>query len=169
MKQIPRYDFLTSNPPGLKHLLSELYNETLDKLYDECKYKDRVIMGDHDLECAGGVLQARYKDSLGNRFDGVNMYGPSGGKAYTGSVMKILSSAQLVKMTPPKYHEEFDHKNCRQARYQAKQKKQLPTHKQNKHRTNQRVTKTRPEQGYQYEIPTRNRFTTLSDYFPKNY
>ena len=171
MKQIPRYDFLTSNPPGLKHLLSDLYNETLDKLYDECEYKDRVIMGDHDLECAGGVLQARYKDSLANRFDGVHMYGPSGKKAYTESVMKILNSAQLVKTTPPKYYEEFYHKNCRQTRYQSKQKSQFQAHKQNQNTNFQSKTKTktRPEQAYQYVIPTRNRFTTLGDYFPKNY
>ena len=30
-KQIPRYDFLASNPPWLKPHLSKMYNETLDQ------------------------------------------------------------------------------------------------------------------------------------------
>ena len=42
LKQMPSYDFLTSNPPGLKHCLSQLFNETLDQLYSECKLKDKL-------------------------------------------------------------------------------------------------------------------------------
>ena len=51
------------------------------------------------------------------------MFGPSGQKAYTASVMKILSSAQLVRVTPPKYYDQLDPQNRRQDRYQTKQEK----------------------------------------------
>ena len=50
------------------------------------------------------------------------MFGPSGLKAYTASVLQILRSAKLVKVNPPKYYEAYDqHKSCEQARYQARQ------------------------------------------------
>ena len=83
--------------------------------------KPKSHSGSHELNCSGGVLQARYRDTVSGRFDGIHMYGPSGQKAYTASVMKILRSAQLVKNSPPKYYDELDHRNCPQARYQAKQ------------------------------------------------
>ena len=105
-------------------------------------------------------MLARYKDSKSGKFDGVHMYGPSGPKAYTNSVMKILSSAQLVVSIPPKYHDEYDHQNCPQARYQAGR------------RYSNRQGKKSVDSGdnvYQYSVPTRNRFTQLGDYFPGNF
>ena len=72
------------------------------------------------MDCSGGVLLARYKDIKSGKYDGVHLYGPSGQKAYTESVMKILSSAQLVRVNPPKYYEEYNHQTCSQAKYQTK-------------------------------------------------
>ena len=86
------------------------------------------------------------------------MYGPSGQKAYTNSVMKILSSAQLVVSTPPKYYEEYDHQRCAQARYQARQR-----------HSSRQDKKVENMKQYQYTVPTRNRFTQLGDYFPGNF
>ena len=160
LKQTPRFDITTTTRPGLKQNLSKLYNDTLDTLAAKSDYKERLVIGNHDLDCSGGVLLARYKDSKSGKFDGVHMYGPSGPKAYTNSVMKILSSAQLVVSIPPKYHDEYDHQNCPQARYQAGR------------RYSNRQGKKSVDSGdnvYQYSVPTRNRFTQLGDYFPGNF
>ena len=100
MKQTPRYDFFSSTIPGLKPYLSKLYNDTLDQLGSSCTFRKKLIIGTHDL-------QARYKDSKSGRFDAIHLFGPSGQKSYTASVLKIMSSAQLVKTTPPKYYDEF--------------------------------------------------------------
>ena len=156
-KQTPRFDITTTTKPGLKQNLSNLFNDTLDELAANSDFKDKIVIGNHDLDCSGGVLLARYKDNRTGKFDGVHMYGPSGQKAYTNSVMKILSSAQLVLSIPPKYYEEYDHKHCAQTRYQARQ------------RQNTKQGMNMSNNVYQYTVPTRNRFTQLGDYFPGNF
>ena len=170
MKQTPRYDYLSSNTPGLKPLLSTLYNETLDQLGMNCTFKEKLIIGTHELNCSGGVLQARYRDTVSGRFDGIHMYGPSGQKAYTASVMKILRSAQLVKNSPPKYYDELDHSNCPQARYQAKQVRLRNSTGGMRNSTRGESNSTGGKSsGYHYSVPTHNRFTQLGDYFPGNF
>ena len=122
LKQTPRYDEKASNPPGLKPFLSSMINSTLDQLWSECSMKNKIIIGNHNLECSGGIREARYRNIQTNMHDGVHLYGPSGVKAYTTSVMNILSSAQLVETNPPKYYDEYNHKTCNQARYEAERK-----------------------------------------------
>ena len=121
MEQIPRHDRNTSNPPGLKPYLSSIFNETLHNLCDS-EQNSRVIFGKHNLECHGAVLEARYRNIQSNKFDGIHLHGPSGMKAYTTSVLNILSSAQLVVRCPPKYYDQLEHMRCPQAKYQAAQK-----------------------------------------------
>ena len=75
-------------------------------------------------------------------------------KAYTDSVLGILSSAQLVKKTPPKYYDEFEHNNCEQARYQAMQMKKVK-------REQTKVTKKTI--GNKYSVPTSNMFNHLEN------
>jgi hypothetical protein len=99
------------------------------------------------------------------------VYGPSVMKAYTASVVKILSTAKLVKTIPPKYYEDFDHKLCSQARYQAKQKYgrrgQSTQDKQERAPDVDRYVNTNLD--YQYSVPTYSRFSNLGDFFPGNY
>jgi hypothetical protein len=164
LKHIPRYDLLSSSPPGLKASLSKLFNETLDQLLFSSAFKDRVMIGNHNLDCSGGVLQARYRNIQSQQFDGIHMYGPSGQKAYTASVINILSSAQLVQVNPPKYYEEYDHQSCKQTRYQAKMKMKTRRPVQNKSNTADSYLGN----STQYTVPTSNRFAQLGDFFPKN-
>ena len=152
MKQTPRYDSNSSNPPGLKPYLSQLFNEHLDQLCNSAQ-NSKIMVGNHDLECHGGVFEARYRDNQSNRFDGVHLYGPSGMKAYTTSVLNILSSAQLVVKTPPRYYDQFPHMNCPQARYQGAQKTRI----------------LRQEGRAQYSVTTQNRYSTLGDWVQGNY
>ena len=151
----------------MKSALSGLFNETLDQLLSQSALKSRVIVGNHNLDCSGGVLQSRYRSIQSNKFDGVHMYGPSGEKAYTASVLNILSSAQLVIVNPPKYYDEYDHQSCDQARYQAKatNTKRRPVQKK-MNRPN--MADNNQDTNSQYTVPTHNRFAQLGDFFPKN-
>ena len=54
-------------------------------------------MGNHTLECDGSIRQARYRDSIKRKFDGVQLLGPSGCKAYTSSVLNILKNANIIQ------------------------------------------------------------------------
>ena len=159
MEQIPRYDSNTSNPPGLKPYLSNIFNETLGRLCNSDK-NSKVILGKHKLHCHGGIFEARYKNIQSNKFDGIHLYGPSGRKAYTDSVLNILSLAQLIVRTPPKYYDQVEHMKCPQAKYQAAQK----------YRTQRSTSHTRvqsTEQCSSYSsvltVPTYNRYDSLAN------
>ena len=56
--------------------------------------KDKVVIGLHNLECVGGVREARYRDL--QKYDGIHLLGPSGGKAYTISVLDILKNCGIT-------------------------------------------------------------------------
>ena len=72
-----------------------MYNTTLGELWLDSPDKNKIVLGIHDLECAGSIREARYRDSLGRRYDGIHMYGPSGMKAYTVSVLDILLESDI--------------------------------------------------------------------------
>ena len=79
-------------------------------------------------------------------------------KAYTQSVLDILCSAQLVHSMPPKYHDQFEHKKCPQARYQARQAR----YKGSQYNMMHAVKKTEVSaSNYEYSVPTYNRFARL--------
>ena len=88
MKQTPRYDPKNNDPQAIKVELSKLYNKTLDQQWRNCPIKNRIMIGHHSLDCSGGVRDSRYR--VNNKFDGVHLYGPSGRKSYTESVLKII-------------------------------------------------------------------------------
>ena len=123
------------------------------------------IIGNHSLECSGGVRLARYKDIQSGKYDAIHMVGPSGQKSYTESVLKVLSSAQLVQVTPPKYYDEYP-------RYQKKQPTNInrvnAQHRNGSSNLSQSQSR-RPGQDNQYSVPTYNRYAKLADYFPGNY
>ena len=84
MKQIPRYD------SSLKSSLSKLYNDTITELWMKSPLKNQIVIGSHNLECTGGIRAARYSAFKTNKYDGIHMYGSSGQKAYTHSVLSIF-------------------------------------------------------------------------------
>ena len=53
------------------------------------------------------MREARYKDTKTGHFNGVHLFGPSGVKSYTKSLLSILDSAKLVRSNVPKYYDEF--------------------------------------------------------------
>ena len=54
MNQTPRYDESSVDPLSLKPALAQLFNNTLTDLWMDSKFKSRIAIGIHNLECSGG-------------------------------------------------------------------------------------------------------------------
>ena len=162
MEQTPRYDIIISDPHAIKPGLSRLFNATLEQLCLQSSLRNRLVFGKHTLACSGGIKESRYVDHVRNLYDGIHLYGSSGRKAYTESVLGILRSSGLIKNTPPvyfrRYHSEYRNKdqyicptqdtdwmNDRDIRRMSK--RSLP--KQNRY-------------DQRYSVPTSNRFENLN-------
>ena len=89
---------LLNHPPRFDNKVKSemaLYaNETMNKLVEESQLKNLVI-GSHNLACIGigKTFDARYKDSLSKRVDGIHFFGPLGTKHYSESLTNILADA----------------------------------------------------------------------------
>ena len=105
MKQIPRYDTASTDPKAVKAALALLFNDTLVRLWLDSPHKDRLVLGNHRLECSGGIKESRYR--LHKKYDGVHMFGQSGAKAYTESVLMLLRDNGLIMNNPPRYFRRY--------------------------------------------------------------
>ena len=166
MKQTPRYDPSRVDPCSLKPVLSELFNRTLVQCWMASEQKNKIHVGSHNIDCTGSIREASYRDTKTGRFDGLHLYGSSGQKAYTNSVLNILKMANMVDPN-------FDHNDCPQAKYQAKNK----NHVKKNNNWQKDVDTRRAECGKklfyrlnnEYQVPTQNRFAGLQDNFLGNY
>ena len=156
MKQIPRYDPVQSDPSSLKPVLSELYNKTITDSWMDCQYKDKIIIGNYNIDCTGAIREARYRETKTNRFDGIHMYGSSGKKAYTLSVLNILKTAQLTSS------EYTFHQSCPQYRYQEGQNRNNKQNNYNKNGNRQTRFGNNRNNQQGFTLPTANRFQGLS-------
>ena len=161
MKQIPRYDRVDLDPLSVKQALSQIFNGTLTDLWIKSPVKDRIFVGNHTIECSGGIRESRYRNIQTGAFDGVHLYGSSGRKAYTRSVLNILKQAGLVSS-------DFDHLSCAQTQYQSRQRgfnknKAWPWDRNVRNVRNTRVNNMR------FEVPVQNRFAGFSDNSQENY
>ena len=160
MKQIPRYDPAESDPMSLKPALSQLFNNTLTEEWMNCPSKDRIFIGAHNIECTGAIKEARYRETRTGKYDGVHLYGSSGRKVYTNSVLNILQTANLIS------EDYLYHQTCPQSNYQATQNNISHTTYQRKHNSIKSNMKHTNFSQYniqsQYQIPTHNRFSSLS-------
>ena len=161
MKQPPRYDPVTVDPCSIKPVLSELFNSTLVQCWMSSKLKDRIFLGSHNIDCTGGIREARYRETQTGRFDGLHLLGSSGKKAYTNSVLNILNLAEMVDP-------DFNHSHCPQTRYQT-WKKSFNWENDVDIRGSTNVRGAHAQQNKRYEIPTQNRFTGLADNYQGNY
>ena len=147
LKQTPRYDPLHVDPLGLKPTLSVLFNNTLTDLWMKSLYKDNIFVGAHNIECTGAIKEARYRHTKSGKYDGIHLFGSSGQKAYTLSVLNILRAA---KITTP---EHDYHLSCPQYRYQ--------TRKTQNHRNHKYEPRRHTMKEHAFHIPTFNRFSRL--------
>ena len=155
MKQIPRYNPLSVDPLGLKPVLSNLFNSTLTDLFMASTLKDKIFVGNHNIECTGAIKESRYRHTKSGKYDGIHLYGSSGTKAYTQSVLNILRAAKVV-------HTEYEyHFSCPQFRYQNRRPQNHPERSFRKAFKNKR-------QDY-FEVPTHNRFSRLSGQYQGNW
>ena len=143
-------------PMSLKPVLAQLYNTTLAESWTECRLKDYIVIGQHDLDCVGGVREARYHDIMNNRYDAVHMFGSTGKKAYTVSVLEILNGAGLSE-TPGKSSLDF-YKEQMMVQYRGRS---MP--KRRGHNIRRQGYKE-SEDAFRgrYTVPTANRFNHLN-------
>ena len=86
----PRYDSREIDPAGLKPNIAHFANNYLLELWLYSPLKDKIHIGNHNLECSGAVRAQRYTDGRTGRHDGVHMYGEAGKKAYSESLLNVL-------------------------------------------------------------------------------
>ena len=140
LERIPRYDLVGDDPSSLKSGLSEFGNGILHQLWLQSEFKDKIIIGKHDLECSSDTRKFRYGND--SNFDGIHLNGFSGRKSYTRSVLDVLTIAGLVSSSSPsprksepssaaswlatysqrRGRSDSGHTNCEQAVYQRSQK-----------------------------------------------
>ena len=107
LKQTPRFDKKNIDPFSVKPAMAQLFNQILDQRWLESAQKNRLIIANHRLECSPGSYETRYRNRRSGQYDGVHMYGPSGRKAYTESLLFILRQAGLIKKSPPQYFRRY--------------------------------------------------------------
>ena len=94
-ERIPRHD---ADQHGLKSELSKYGNQAYHKLWSKSIFKDKIVIGEHNLDFTGNLKEKIYGV---HNFDGIHMRGPLGFKFYTRSVLNIISKASLCKISIP--------------------------------------------------------------------
>ena len=164
LKQVPRYDPYALDPQGIKSALVQLYNDTIVQLWLASSLMNKITIGNHDLECSGGVREARYRSK--NMFDGLHLRGPSGSKSYTESVLFAVKDAGLIKNPPAKYfhrfHNQADQPEQRNnAQNTQAQADYIPPTQKNDCMNGKDIRK-KNQTAHHYSVPTANRFTYFS-------
>ena len=150
-----------------------MYNTTLGELWLDAHAKDKIVIGVHDLECSGGVREARYRDSVYKQYDGVHMYGPSGIKAYTVSFIDTLLELDIIEkdrklLSGSDYFRKFS-----QFEYQKRKQRRLnqgrytdrdvrPIRRDSDNDVDIRPKSSLRHVDNRYTIPTYNRFNHLN-------
>ena len=111
LKHIPRYDPSHVDPLQLKPALSQLFNTMLTELWIKSPHKDKIHIGSHNMDCTGSIRTSRYKDIRTGKFDGIHLFGSSGSKFYTLSILNILQSVGLTS------EEHNFHLSCSQSQH----------------------------------------------------
>ena len=155
MKQIPRYDPSDVDPLSLKPALAMLFNNTLTNLWMESPDKEKIFIGIHNIECNGAIRESRYRHTKSGKYDGIHLYGSSGRKAYTLSVLNILKAAQVTSS------EHNYHQSCAQFKYQNRQNRNNPRQTVKSH--DRKFSGSQKNQQNIFTVPTHSRFDTLFD------
>ena len=175
MNLTPRYQMISDDPLSLKPALVLLFNNTLTELWLDSPYKQKIVIGKHNLDCTGGIREARYRDIKNQKFDAVHLFGPSGQKAYTISVLDILKSADILDQTDAQIQsgQEFFRKNCNfeyQKKNRSKNNNQRRNHGTARIPDSDNVRDIRPKRNHRgkdtpaqrYTVPTSNIFDHLN-------
>ena len=176
MKQIPRYDTESVDPLQIKPALSEIYNNKLSELWLHSALKQKIFVGSHDrIACTGGIREARYRCTQSGRFDGVHLYGPSGMKTYTNSVLEILKNAAIIPNDCPPCP-QFQYQDRSSVSSQARQCYSWVQDKDVRRKNTRPGTNKKPflnvarlNQNQYSGYTTYNRYEALSDTYQGNF
>ena len=150
-----------------------MYNNILVELWLDSPLKDRIVIGIHNLECAGGIREARFRDLRNRRYDGIHMYGPSGKKAYTISVLDILNTEDISDSSSSQSCTGQEYYSRRTQFHYQKQKHNKQSQKSNTKRTKlesnndrdvraKKYNKVQSGNNQRYSVPTSNMFDHLN-------
>ena len=128
--------------------MSLIFNNTLADLWIRSPLKEKIFVGSHNIECSGAIREARYKCTKSGRFDGVHLYGSTGTKAYTNSVINILKNVGMIAPDCPP---------CPQFQYQNRNARKNPARQCNNWAQDKDIIR----QGNVYSVPTQNRFSDV--------
>ena len=86
----------------------------------ESPFKSQIIVAAHSVFSVGVTKDAISSDDFRNNYVGVHMYGPPGTKAYSRSLINILSQigAPSDNKKASSSVKSGDHTKCPQAKYQ---------------------------------------------------
>ena len=146
MDMIPRYDPSDLDPLNLKPNLVHVFNSVIFELWMTSVYKDKIFIGHHNLQSSGSVREARFRDSIANKYDGVHMFGPPGKKAFTISTLAILKVAGF-----------WNYDLNGQQFFKSKSVIQHPSKQ-----SSQNIRRSSNNVPHQYSVPTHNRFEALN-------
>jgi hypothetical protein len=114
----PRFDTKDKDPLSLKPELAKYANGLYRQFWFASDLKNKIVIGQHNLECSEQSRMSRFTDRIKNKYDGVHMYGPEGRKAFTDSILSIFSSC----IDPHGLRPRPSHTDCPQTKYMNKQK-----------------------------------------------
>ena len=175
MYQTPRYDPRSSDPLALKPVLADLFNQTLGESWLGSNLKDKIVIGVHNMECTGGIKEARYRDTKNNKYDGVHLFGPSGKKTYTISVLDILLGAGIADhrngqiISGQDYYSQYSHFQYQKKKNVRINRDRVIRPQRNQYRANDYSsnyndvrTMSNQQQQNRYTVPTSNIFDHLN-------
>ena len=88
MERPPRYDDLRD--------LNRLANGLLHEAVAKSRNVGKIFIGQHNLECEGGLQASRYGTPSSHQYDGIHLRGTSGRMAFTRSVASIFQQAGIL-------------------------------------------------------------------------
>ena len=160
MKQIPRYDPSHVDPMGLKPALALLFNNTISNLWMNSPHREKIFIGNHNIDCTGAIKESRYRETKSGKYDGYHLLGNSGQKALTLSVLNILKAANIVSS-------EYNfHQSCPQFKFQNRRNRGQYRQPNQSNGNNNRKSRNTQQT---FTLPTNNRFTRLPTMDQGNY
>ena len=88
----PRFDIKAKDPLSLKSEFAKYANNMYQQLWFASDMKDKISIGQHNLQCSEEVRISRYTNDKNNRYDGIHFFGLDGRRSLTDSVLTIIRS-----------------------------------------------------------------------------
>ena len=130
----------------------------------------RFLFGNHNIDCSGASRESRYRHTKSGKYDGIHLYGSSGSKAYTTSVLNILLAAEVTS-SEYNYHTscpQFKYQN-RRSRPSIRQQPSLPRHRVSTRVGGYQGRRTTYSKNEPFILPTFNSFSKINEHVQGNW